>query len=309
MTPQESCSRLSNDQLLTEVKRLAALEREVTADLIRALREVETRQLHLAVGCSSMFTYCTEVLHLSEHAAYARIAAARTSRRFPTVLKLLEHGAITLTTVTLLGPHLTDENHADLLESTRHKSKHDVEVIVAGLRSEANGAAAEDPLPAIVRPIAPGRYTLHVTISADTLEKLHRAKDLLRHAKPSGGDATVIDRALTVLIERLEKTKFAHTDRPRHCVPGDHSSRHVPAAVRRAVSKRDGFRCAFVGAEGRCGETGFLEYHHRIPFAEGGPTTVENIELRCRAHNAFEATQWFGPLFVREVGVSEWNSV
>jgi hypothetical protein len=43
-----------------------------------------------------------------------------------------------------------------------------------------------------------------------------------------------------------------------------------------------------------------LQYHHRIPFADGGPTTVENLELRCPAHNAYEAEQWFGPLFVRE---------
>ena len=28
-----------------------------------------------------------------------------------------------------------------------------------------------------------------------------------------------------------------------------------------------------------------LEYHHRHPFAAGGKATLENIELRCRAHN------------------------
>jgi hypothetical protein len=47
-----------------------------------------------------------------------------------------------------------------------------------------------------------------------------------------------------------------------------------------------------------------LHYHHRLPFADGGPTTVDNLELRCRAHNSYEAEQWFGPLFVRETGVA-----
>ena len=70
----DSLSRLSDAELLNEVKRLAAREREATADLIRSLAEVEARRLHLASGCSSMFSYCTRVLHLSEHAAYARIA-------------------------------------------------------------------------------------------------------------------------------------------------------------------------------------------------------------------------------------------
>jgi 5-methylcytosine-specific restriction endonuclease McrA len=68
----------------------------------------------------------------------------------------------------------------------------------------------------------------------------------------------------------------------------------VPAAVRRAVWARDDGRCAFIGADGRCGETGWLELHHVVPFARGGPTTAENLELRCRAHNAFEAERDFG---------------
>ena len=43
-----------------------------------------------------------------------------------------------------------------------------------------------------------------------------------------------------------------------------------------------------------------LEYHHRIPFAEGGQATADNIELRCRAHNGYEAVRWFGADIARE---------
>ena len=44
----------------------------------------------------------------------------------------------------------------------------------------------------------------------------------------------------------------------------------------------------------RCTETGLLEYHQVVPFAEGGETSVSNLELRCRAHNQYEADVWFG---------------
>jgi hypothetical protein len=44
----------------------------------------------------------------------------------------------------------------------------------------------------------------------------------------------------------------------------------------------------------RCNETGFLEYHHVVPFVDGGETSASNIELRCRAHNQYEAELWFG---------------
>jgi hypothetical protein len=90
----------------------------------------------------------------------------------------------------------------------------------------------------------------------------------------------------------------SHLKLPRGSKSG---SRHVPAAIRREVWKRDAGRCAFVGSGGRrCAERGFLEFHHVVPFADGGPTTTENLQLRCRAHNLYEAEEHFGPLLVRE---------
>jgi hypothetical protein len=49
-----------------------------------------------------------------------------------------------------------------------------------------------------------------------------------------------------------------------------------------------------LGSAGRCDETGGLEYHHVVPFASGGATTVDNIQLRCRAHNACGGALAFG---------------
>jgi 5-methylcytosine-specific restriction endonuclease McrA len=81
------------------------------------------------------------------------------------------------------------------------------------------------------------------------------------------------------------------------------TSRHIPAAVRRAVWARDEGRCAFIGSRGRCTERGFLEFHHVLPFADGGAAVVENIQLRCRAHNQYESKQGcraVSPVNVRE---------
>jgi hypothetical protein len=66
------------------------------------------------------------------------------------------------------------------------------------------------------------------------------------------------------------------------------------------VWARDEGRRAFVGPAWRCAERGFLEFHQVVPFADGGATEAENLQLRCRAHNAFEAEAWFGPLVARE---------
>ena len=136
---------------------------------------------------------------------------------------------------------------------------------------------------------SPERYKFQVTISQETHDRLRRLQDLLRHAIPNGDPAEILDRALTALLSEVERRRLGATERPRAGRGRRAHSRHIPAAVRRAVWKRDRGRCAFVGRNGRCSETAFLELHHVQPYALGGAPAVENMELRCRAHNQYEA--------------------
>jgi HNH endonuclease len=77
-------------------------------------------------------------------------------------------------------------------------------------------------------------------------------------------------------------------------------SRRIPAAVARAVYARDEGCCTFCSAEGRrCGARRFLELDHITPWAAGGASTVENLRLRCRAHNQHSARRYFGADFMR----------
>jgi len=143
------------------------------------------------------------------------------------------------------------------------------------------------------------------TASAETYGKLRLAQALLRHQIPDGDPAAIFDRALTALLQSLTKQKFAAMDRPRGSRGAVPRSRCIPAEVKRAVWKRDGGQCAFVNHTGRrCPERGFLEFHHVVPHSAGGEPTVANIELRCRAHNGYEAELYFGlhkPPMVREM--------
>ncbi len=155
----------------------------------------------------------------------------------------------------------------------------------------------------VIAPLAPQRYKVQFTANAETHEKLLRAQELLRSQIPDGDVGEIVDRALTALLNNLTKRKFAATERPRESGP-DRSrgkrgtvprSRHIPAEVKRTVWARDGGQCAFVAHDGwRCTERAFLEFHHVVPHCAGGEATVENMELRCRAHNGFEAEMFFG---------------
>lgn len=145
-----------------------------------------------------------------------------------------------------------------------------------------------------LEPLAPNHYKLQVTISRTTHDKLRDAQDLMRHRMPNGDLAMLIERALTLLVEDLRKCRWADTSQPHASKASSPHSRHVPAAIKREVWKRDDGRCAFVGTAGRCSERGLLEFHHVVPFADGGQMTSTNLQLRCRAHNAYEAQQYFG---------------
>jgi len=166
----------------------------------------------------------------------------------------------------------------------------------------ASAAVRQAALPApataraVVRPLAPERYEIRFTASGELREKLRAAQDLLGHAIPSGDIAQVFDRALTLLVADLSRRKFAATSRPRRSRGQSETSRNIPAEVRRRVDVSDGRRCRFVAPDGRrCDERRFLEYHHVVPYGARGKPTVENIQLRCRAHNGYEAEQFYGP--------------
>ena len=73
--------KLSNRDLIGELKRLLERDAKLEAELLLFLGEVDARRLFLQEACSSMFVYCTEILGLSEACAYHRIGAARAARR------------------------------------------------------------------------------------------------------------------------------------------------------------------------------------------------------------------------------------
>jgi hypothetical protein len=148
----------------------------------------------------------------------------------------------------------------------------------------------------IVAPLSPERYRVQFTVGAATHEKLRRVQDVLRREIPDGDPGAIFDRALTLLLEDVARKKMAITRRPRAGVRLKPGSRNVPAAVQRAVWIRDEGRCAYIAPNGRrCTERVFLEFHHCDPYAIGGEATVENISLRCHAHNEYEAELLFGP--------------
>ncbi len=318
---------MSDDRVLEGVESIARRSNGITAELLAYLAEVEARGLHLREACSSLFAFCVERLHMSEAAAGKRITAARTARRFPRVLEMIARGDIHLTAVNMLAAHLTEENHAELLARARHRSKRDIEKLIAEIAPRpdapsrvvalperalrvgpvavaASGVGLEVRAPervvrpAVVAPLAPRRYEIRVTVDEATYQQLVQLQDLLAHTV--GRDPAAIGAtAIGALHSKTLARKAAVTERPRRGKPAEKRTRHIPAPVKRTVWKRDGGRCAFVDGKGRrCSATSGLEFHHIRNWARGAEHAASEIELRCRAHNQYQAVLDYGADFM-----------
>jgi hypothetical protein len=177
------------------------------------------------------------------------------------------------------------------------------------------------------KPLSPRRYKLEVTLDQQAHDQLRQLQDLLAHQIPNGDPAVVVKRAIELLLAETLKKKTAMTEKPRArstprgqstprsqsmstarsqstSTPGGQAmraSRAIPAQFKRQVWERDEGRCGFMGEDDhRCNETRGLEYAHLHPWGKGGQHSLENLGLRCRAHNAYEASQDYGVEFMQE---------
>jgi hypothetical protein len=158
------------------------------------------------------------------------------------------------------------------------------------------------PLP---KPLSPKRFKVEFTVSEEEYAVLMRQRNTLRHVIPSGDIGQIFARALLKQDARDEARKFGKRQRPAKKAKAEAElplkpsrdgnsepiieddivmSRTPDRATRRAVAERDGYQCCYVAEDGRsCSATAWLEYDHKHPWALYGPTTVDNLQLLCKA--------------------------
>jgi 5-methylcytosine-specific restriction endonuclease McrA len=320
-----------DDELLQRLTHLVGQSRGSEADIVTHIAEVDDRRLYAREACPSMYVYCTEVLHFSEGEAYLRITAGRAAREHSVLLEMLADGRLHLSGIVKLAPHLTAENRDELLRRACHRSKREIELLLAEFFPRPDAPTVVRKLPerrasrpatlvpfddqlrpdgvespripvptpvVVIEPLSPARYKVQFTAGAGLHEKLERLRSLMRSQVPDGDLATIIEQAVTEKLERLEARRFAETKKPRKSLSDTDTSarsRYVPAAVRRTVSERDGGQCHFRNAQGRqCSERHALEHHHVHPFGLGGDHNPSHLRLLCKTHNVLMAEHDYG---------------
>lgn len=303
---------LTNDALVSRMAVFCRLEQTLLAHVLAGIIEIEKRELHLELASSSLYDFCVNRLGMSEGTAFRRIAAARLVKDFPCLLKRVANGGLHLSSLLLLRGYLTEANAEKLAADASGLPESKLKELLAARFPRPPVPERIDPLatqgmlgdaatPAnaprsSTEPLSPTTYLARLTISSATHAKLLRARDMLMHREHSADLATVVDRALDVLLDKLERERLGKADRPRASRVGDAD---VSRSTRREVVARDGEQCTYRSKSGdRCTARALLEFDHGHARALGGAHGPDNVRILCAAHNQFRAKKDFGSGYV-----------
>jgi hypothetical protein len=269
---------------------------------------------------------------MSGGAAYRRAVAARHAKDFPSIIDRVERGDLHLSALCLLDNYLTADNHEELLNDASGRTIEGLRQLLAtrfprpdvpsrfvtvsdelaptAAIAQPSAVTVSNRARHVVEPLSPGRYRVEFTASTALRDKIVRALELMSHSNPSGDFAVMFDRALDLLVAKLERERFGKSSRPRQgeepatmkpTTPSETKTRYVTAKVRREVHERDGEQCTFVGTNGRrCPSRVFIQRDHVEAWAEDGGNDAANLRHLCWAHNKLYAERKFGKKYIEE---------
>ena len=216
---------LSSHALTVRLGELLATERRTIADFVLHLAELERRQLHLELGYSSTFAFCTQFLKLTNASAYRRTVAARLATRYPAITGMLADGRLSLTTLALLRDVLDEQNHDEVLARAAGRTEKEVELLVATLQPQpappdlfrrlpapslpASTFGSEGPIFATTVPPAASAITSQPA-AASPAARPQRAASLHAISSEQHVLRITVDRAFVDDLERL-KSLLSHT--------------------------------------------------------------------------------------------------
>jgi hypothetical protein len=118
------------------------------------------------------------------------------------------------------------------------------------------------------------QYQVVVHVDADTLAQ--DGDGLRSHIEDGPRVSAETSRRIACDCSRV----CVHEDGEGEILDIGRKSRQVPPAIRRALSLRDG-GCRFPG----CTQHRHVDAHHLVHWADGGPTSLDNLVLLCRHHH------------------------
>lgn len=298
--------KFSDQELESKFAELVKTERKITYDILLYIQEIDIRSLHLALGYSSLAEYLIKKHHYSEGSAFRRISAMRMLKAVPEMKQKIVEGSLNLSQLSMAQTAVVKKQKAHAM-TVSNEDKRELLLKIENQSMAKTQSCLMDTLNIDLqekKQITYGKEEsvyLNLKLTKEEFAKLKECLALMSH------QAINYKELFIVFAEKFLKSKHqsskmqgnfaaksqyakqrqdhkAHKNRVR--------TRFIPIALKKEVFKRDEWRCQFKAPDSHiCGSKQFIQIHHLQAFAKGGSNKIDNLSLRCRSHNRYEAQQ------------------
>lgn len=300
---------MTNLELDSKINKAVTNERKMTAEAVRLIAIADERKLYHEHGYPSLFAWLTQKHKYSESSAYRRIEAARLLRAVPAIAEKIESGEATLSGIAKVQTAIRAQEKA--CEVSAEQKQEAVELLKVCSRDQLASSLVEMfPESASAKPtektsaIGVDLFRINLAFTAEEMQILKRAQELLSHAVPEGGLAAAFVHLAKDLIKRKDPLKIKPDRSRQNTSAVKPHGKKIPAALRRQVFQRDRGRCTHLDPRTghRCESRYQMELDHIEPVALGGKNTIENLRCLCAVHTQLRARQTFGDRRRNRVG-------
>lgn len=214
---------LSNDQLHKNLVIKTATERQLTAEIVEYIHEVDRRRLYLRYDCSNILDYLVREMKYSKASAMRRLDAARLIGSNPEVVAQLSNGEINLSQVSLVAQGLKQAKREANVSGEKFFAS-------AELKTQLLNQVKSKPIPKAQAIVAQAlnleiksfekkvvqrdeSVRLEITFTREEYELLQEMKDMLSNKIPGATNRDVLVEALKEFKRRKNPAREVKNSR------------------------------------------------------------------------------------------------
>jgi len=271
---------MTNHELHLRAVTLAKEYLSTEGQLLLVLIEMRKRRAFSEYAQSNIFEYCLTSLKLSRSQAYYFKSVAEKSETVPALTEAVVQGELSLSQARRIVSVVTRENLGDWIAKSNTLTQETLEKAVSEMNPKSQVREK-------IKPIARELSEMRVGIDDDTQKRLKLLQDVLSQKR---GKAASLSDTIAWMAEEVEKrhspekraARVSSRKAVKPALPGRHP---IPAPVKHAVIRRQGFRCAYKANGTQCSQRRWLDFHHLTPVSRGGLNQASNLVLLCRVHH------------------------
>ena len=262
---------MTDFEVLKRADLLVKKEQALTRELLPLLLEIYERRLYADKKYPSLFKFLTRHYGYSEAEAVVRVNAVKLMQRSIEAKDRILSGQVSLSKANVMerAIKLKEKTSGVKLAQTDYQKLFELTSKAGASRSEVILQQALD---------LPRTKKIIITVTDQTKAKLEKVR-------PKYGDVSDSE-----LIDILLDEKIRDLKKPKREIKRDHNEtlRHFSEGTKRAALKRANNKCELCKSHQR------LELDHKLPYKQGGKSTLENVRVLCNSCNQREAIKVYG---------------